>query len=587
MSFFEAMFGDDFPDAFARDGRSCKSKRTLLDLPAEILEVICQSLSKLDLKRLRLTSRELAGMVELRIDRVYISPNRANLDCLNNILNHPSYCLQVQELVWDDARLEQLPTFDVFRERIGSDQAKARVALEDHLSTLFQNNAEDDAEFESIGVQDCLQDDGELTDIGKAILLSANDEKSKDIIANRAAIMSVEDSYVLYQKVYQDEGEIVKRGWDVTALQRALEQLPNVRRITITSEIWRPWHLIPTYDTPFHRALPAGFRKPSVWPWVDRSHIDSPDLFALDESAQHLPAKWRGYSIIMSSLASRPVPNLQEFVLDTGSENIGLPKELFASPNLDYTNSIQVFSTIPLKKLQLSIVEHPIRGELRDRNIDDIGLLKGVISVTPNLEDLDLKWSLSPNYQDESFDEFFDESFLRARCPGLKNIALRHARLSHDWLYHVITSLGNLVSVTLDKIYIETRTYREVSIFHRFQQHYAGRCFRGPNFTWIEYLRDPADPESVQLRTSKLWAVVDDELDAFLYDGGELPFESLFQGGAQGALLKADFGWIMNGRDPTVHISKSNESIVAAIAMRNPWPIDGSTATVHPQWRIY
>ncbi|KAF1927981.1 uncharacterized protein M421DRAFT_12687, partial [Didymella exigua CBS 183.55] len=353
MSFFEAMFGDDFPDAFAHDGRSCKSTKTMLDLPAELLEIICQYLSQLDVKRLRLTSGGLAEKVELRIDRVYVSPNRANLDCLKNILDHPRYCLQIQELVWDDAQLRHLPAFDIFRDHIESDQAKARVALEDHLSTLFRSNAEDEAEYESIGVKDCIQDDGELTEIGKAILLNANDEKSKTIIASCAASMSVEDSYVLYQKLYQDEREIVKREWDVHALQRALEQLPNLKRITITSEVWRPWNLIPVYDTPFHRALPAGFRKPSVWPWVDRSHLDTPRPPAFDESIQHLPAEWRGYSVVMSALVSKSVPTLQEFIVDTGHENVGLPKQIFALPTLDSTKSIRVFSTTPLKKLQL------------------------------------------------------------------------------------------------------------------------------------------------------------------------------------------------------------------------------------------
>ncbi|KAF2631004.1 hypothetical protein BU25DRAFT_325212, partial [Macroventuria anomochaeta] len=453
MSFFEAMFGDDFPDAFANgDGRSCKSRKTLLDLPAEILEIVCQSLSKLDIMRLRLTSRGLAEMVELRIERVYISPNRANLECLNTILNHPRYHLRVEELVWDDAQLEDYPTFEKFREALQSDQEKARAALEDHFSTFFQSGDGNDSEYESISVEDCIQEDGILTHIGKAILLSADDKKSRDIIATHAALMSVEDSYVLYQKLYQDEKEIIKRGWDVAGLQRAFTQLPNLRRITITSEVWRPWNPIPSYNSPFYRALPPGFRKPSVWPWVDRSHLDSPQPFYLDRSKQdvsehHLPAKWRGYSIIMSSLVASPATHLQEFVLDVGNETIGLPHELFALPNIDYTNTIRVLSTTPLKKLQLSFIEHVTSGYSGPASAD-IDLLMYVISAAPYLEHLDLKWNTLPHQTNSPF----ADGFLEQNCPRLKHVALRHAKIASAWLYNFVTNSENLEIVVLDKI---------------------------------------------------------------------------------------------------------------------------------------
>lgn len=569
MSFFEAMFGDDFPDAFAHDGRSCKSNKTLLDLPAELLKIICQHLSGLAIKRLRLTSRDLAEKVELRIDRVYVSPNRANLDCLNNILDHPRYSMQVKEIVWDDAQLDQVPTFDMFRDWIKTDEAHARLALEDHLSTLFENNTEDEIEYKSIGVQDCLQDDGDLTDIGKAILLNANDERSKNIIVGRAVLMSVEDSYDLYQKLYQDEREIIKRGWDENALLRALRQLPNLRRITITTEVWRPWTVMPLYDTPFRRALPTGFRKPSVRPWTDWTLSETfRGELVRDGILQNYRTEERGYSILMSALASRPAFQLQELVVDTGCENVGLPPNLFVFPKLDQPNTLQVFSALPLKRLQLSIVEE---GGMYEGPRGT--LLGSMLSVIPDLEDLDLKYNVPFPYGEAW--ELFDVNDLQTHCPRLKNLALRLARTSNTWLFDVITSLENLNYVLLDRIHIGFNE-SEGDIFHRLQQRYAGQFPRGPRFTWIDALCDHIKADSRPFHTSRWLGAVDEDLDAFLYHGGEYPLTWLEREigiyNAPRLVIRPNIGWIVDARDPTFRIRNTEASASRAMAMRS-WPV--------------
>ncbi|KAJ8116434.1 hypothetical protein OPT61_g2135 [Boeremia exigua] len=585
MSFFEAMFGDDFPGTFALDdGRSCKSKRTIFDLPSEILEIIYQTLSSMDIKRLRLTNRMLAETVELRIDRVFISPNRANLDCLSGVLNHPRYCLRVQEIIWDDSQLDEYLTLEKFRERLESDQEKAKTALEDHLSTPL-GGEDHGASHESIGIEDCIDEDGSLTHIGKAILLGSDDKRSADMIASHAASMSIEDSYALYQKLYQDEKEIIKRAWDVAGLQRALTQLPNLRRITLTSEIWRPWIPIPTYDTPFFRALPAGFRKPSVWPWICCHHSSSVDPPRYNTSTQRLSAKWRGYSIIMALLVSYPVSNLQEFVIDTGQETIGLPQELFALPNIDFRNTIQVLSTASLKKFQFSLVEQ-ITG-LPDRDFSgalsvDIDLLEHVISVMPHLEFLDLKWRSLSQHGCNSF----PGGFLQQSCPRLKHLSLRYTKLTGRWLYDLIVGHKSLETVVLDKVEFIDHGPDSISaheeVFSRLREHYASMCLRGPKFTWIEHItRHPTDRLA---HTCTHWVVIDEELDAFLYDGAISPWlwESL---PSQIQTPKDLPGWIMDGRNSS--FSKRRSEALSVVGTRNPWPTDCSMSNVHHDWRTY
>src|SRR4051812_43119994 len=74
LDFMEGLFGDEFPEAFG--SRAMKSSKSILDLPAELLALVCEDLSRLDIKRLRLSNRHLGANVDLRIDRIYVSPNR-------------------------------------------------------------------------------------------------------------------------------------------------------------------------------------------------------------------------------------------------------------------------------------------------------------------------------------------------------------------------------------------------------------------------------------------------------------------------------------------------------------------------------
>lgn len=582
MSFFQAMFGDDFPDAFANgDGRSCKSRKTFLDLPAEVLDIVCQTLSNTDIKRLRLTSRELSRTVQLRIDRVYVSPNRANLDCLNSILNHPQYRLRVNEIVWDDAQLDEYPTLQHFCQALDYDSETARVDLEDHLQLLIRSGCSDNTDCETINIEDCVQEDGKLTDIGKVVLLRANDRKSRNIIASNAAKMSVEESYVLYQKLYQDEKEIIKRGWDTNGLHRALMELPNLKRVTVTSEVWRPWNLIPAYDTPFFRALPASFQKPSLWPWIDRPEYPQPlpHLRERDQSiGQRLPTEWRGYSIVVSSLITYHVPHLQEFIVDTGSEVIGLPPQFSTLPYVDYTDTIRMLSTTGIKRLQLSLLDHP-GTKYGNTNYADMDPLEHILSAVPHLEHLDLKWSLPPRQVRLLFS--FNEDFFERKCINLKYIALHHAWVTRRWLFNLITTTRKLETVVLDKIWLyngarENPFQCRDNLFERIRNHFAAECLRGPKFTWIEQIwclwfdYSPGEP--------KHWQVLDDELNAYLYDGAEKPWEKPWatrdRTPEQRDVLKPGFGWIMYGRDSTFRKDR-REMISGGFLPRNPWPLAG------------
>jgi hypothetical protein len=137
MSFMEGLFGDEFPDAFASGG--VKGNKSIQDLPAELLAIISQDLSKLDIKRLRLSSKHLATNVDLRIDRLYVSPNRTNLECLKKILDHPRHRLKIIEIVWDDAQLDEYADLESFRNALIIDENEKRTAIEEMLDLAIRD----------------------------------------------------------------------------------------------------------------------------------------------------------------------------------------------------------------------------------------------------------------------------------------------------------------------------------------------------------------------------------------------------------------------------------------------------------------
>ena len=489
--------------------------KTILDLPAEMIAIVCQSLSNRDIKQLRLANAELAERAELRIDRVYIAPNRADLDCLNHILDHPIYRLRVREIVWDVGQLIEFPQFDHFHEALWRARWCAKMALSTYAHvSLWSSKWKDLDPLRFVG------DDGRLTGYAKEVLGATDDPTYQAILArdhaemmNNAATMSEEESYVLYQKLCQDEREIIRRGWDVNGLQRALTELPNLQRITLANGTRRSWNVFPTYETPFSRALPAILRSIKSWAWSDAT-------FDVTEVAGHLPSTYRGYSILVSSLAANPPPNLQEFVMDPEHDWMaGLPSSFLQATNIDYANTLRMLSGSQIKELRLSI-----RGSNILPHDDESVLLQNIISAAPCLESLDLGFTEVKIPDDTP--ALFDAGSLHRWCSNLKHITLRAMDVDIAWLFEVITQTAGLQTCVLNMIHIllenfDTEHFAEDVLFSRLKTHFSAASYRGPRFTWIH------TTTNVELFAHiKVCEVLDDHLNAFVYDGGDTPFYS-------------------------------------------------------------
>ncbi|KAL1798651.1 hypothetical protein ACET3X_002688 [Alternaria dauci] len=541
MSFMEGLFGDEFPEAF---GGGAQNKKTITDLPAELLEIVCEHISKLDIKRLRLASKHFASSVYLRIDRIYVSPNRANLDYLHQILAHPTYPGRVREIVWDDALLREYSTLEGFRAAIIADERETTRSIERRLEEAMEIYGDGNPEYQSLEMGDLLQD-GRLTEPGKEILLRYDDMFSRDVLARNAAMMSIEDSYALYQELYRQEQELMEQGIDAMALHQALAGFPNARRMTITTDVWPAWNIMPRYNTPYHRALPLGFRKPPVWPWL-RSFEEAEGMYKMwhpratdpPKTGKPVPEGHRNYNVVVSAILAMSDPHIEEFIVESEHQARLYHHCDLTESSRNYQLTKQMFQRTRLKHLKMTF------SPPNDYLMSPEGLtnLKTLLEELQHLEHLDLGINDSRSGRTWRFFLRFNPipETMRLR---LRSLTLRNVKLSEEDLSNMFTTSPALQHVTFHDCFQRMRPGCEWPfLFRQLREYYHGQVnISKPSFTVVA----PLGREYSQL--------VDEEVDAFLYGDGdaECPFVNLPPRPGANA-LKPYMGWKVWNRDWSV-----------------------------------
>lgn len=551
LSFMEELFGDDFPEAFTDDkGIAFKSRKTILDLPAELIAMIAEHMSKIDRKRTRLASKHMSMSIDPIFERVYISPNRANLLTLRNIMQHPRYSKQVEEIVWDEAQLDHYPTLETFEAAVRRDGNQAQGKLESLFEQVISSGASPEFADQTLELDDFF--DGELlSETGKSILLQYDDAFARQVLVRDASPMTIEESYDIYKKLYDEEQKIMSQDMDAEAFQRALIELPNVRRVTLTSEVWRPWHSEPLYQTPFYRSLPPGFQKPPVYPWLgyDRrlteSQVKYRNKVLSEGKVDHLHTAWRGFRIVSNVLADANSPQIEELIFDTGNEPSGVSYQLFHAPNTDFDTFYRLAQHQPLTRLELSINTFTL-PLLQPYPYLWNGAIESLLGELHHLRHLDFDPHCNVRHHHKAGStptkdllELFPATVLRQ----LQTFALRNFWVSGPSLYKLIMHMPNIEHITLDNVMTfknhPNYGWRSM-VFDPLKKAYAHpKAPCRPRFTWKYPLgfKELSDQFKVHL--------IEEELDAFLYDDGECPF------GDESSGLVGFPGWIVDDRDPT------------------------------------
>ena len=507
----------------------------LASLPIDVFYLICDCLPQGDLKKVRLLNRTISKLVRLRFTRVFLSPNKTNINAFRGIAKSDDFRSQVREIVWDDARLK-------FYNR-------QRLSLHDSamLGEDLRLGCADTVSQEEKGFEHFEHD----------VECDEADVDEKEMLARRVELwganfneMSLEDCFTVYNDLYDEQQEIIESGEDVETLLLGLTSFPNLERITVSSEAWRFKPLFPKFSTPFFRALPPGFRMPLPWPWLgddDRETAEDEDPFEKlklpwDEAHQ----EWRGYQIVISALLfSYPNHSVRELITDTNFERTGLSHQLFASDqqNVGYATTLQLFATVPLTRLELCLNVHT--AEETSFSCFHNGLLRKALSHLSALKHLMLCTSIyhdtmrdiiNDNNTDTPWihiDELIPLEFFQTR---LESLHLRNFFLHGKSLLVALEQLKSLSAVHLDSLTLtEEFTWRE--FWHQAKNELTTRWRPDqPTVTFMYQLFSP----HARLDISA-------ELAAFLYGDEECPF-------AENLPMHATVGMVVNDWEPESRI---------------------------------
>lgn len=183
-----------------------------LSLPVDILCLVSDHLTQRDLNKSRLVNRALHKLVSLRITRVFLSPNRTNIDTFCDIASS-AFRTQVREVIWDDAKLEfydrqKLSKFDALQsgEEFRSEGGVIHITLQEKTFQHFVKTIKEQAE--NLGEEEAA--------VRMEELWGSNPKK-----------MTIEESFDLYNSFYDEQQAIIKSREDFETLTLGLASFTN------------------------------------------------------------------------------------------------------------------------------------------------------------------------------------------------------------------------------------------------------------------------------------------------------------------------------------------------------------------------
>ncbi|KAH7140069.1 hypothetical protein B0J13DRAFT_609188 [Dactylonectria estremocensis] len=200
-------------------------------------------------------------------------------------------------------------------------------------------------------------------------------------------------SWNYYQKLIQQQDEVLASGADIDAFRYGLECFPSLTRITITLATYG-FPFLPLHQTPMIRSFPYGFNYliPRTWPTIEH---DEPEAHLWNNegpSDEEIKNKWRGFRVITRILAQE-LHNISEFIVNVHCLNTGLNCHIFDQPNEEYNNFVKMLQRPGFRHLHLSLLV----GGLEDQDWSSYrnGYLQLALAEAKDLEHMSLHTNVS------------------------------------------------------------------------------------------------------------------------------------------------------------------------------------------------
>lgn len=469
-------------------------------LPLEVCRHICADLTNRDIKNLRLACRFLNLNCTLHFPRIFISANPVNVKAARCIAEQDAYRRQVVEIVWDDARL-----------------AKPKPQRTAAYRDISWSDEDDCPRWFAKACRDNLNRLEQYTD---------RDVDRPAIVERRhqlAHLMSLPNSWMAFLQMRFQEERVVETEADTQAFRYVLARCP-VRIVTVTPAA-HGLLFTPLYQTPMIRRFPMGFNYaiPRGWPtqWGHTSSWLVPPSWR--EAKEKVKNKWRGFRIVTRVLAEGQ-HNVEELRFDVHTLTTGLNSHIFDAPCDELADLTAVLARPGFRRLNLSLQVGGMRnsGWLCYRS----GLLTEALGKAVDMEHFSLHADVTElDNVPRGWSPATDFVPLRQLFPIYKWPRLRHFGLSRflvtkaDLLSFLAALPDTLRTLELSNLgFLDDTSYEDLLELMRDT---LGWIHRAPEAR--PRVSMTVDTFSYSTPGRNVW--LDNEVNSFLYEGGDCPFE--------------------------------------------------------------
>ncbi|KAK2813003.1 hypothetical protein FQN50_001025 [Emmonsiellopsis sp. PD_5] len=408
-------------------------------LSNELLYTIFDNLPNSDIKNIRLTSKFLYIVTPLKLDRVFLSSFRKDIDTLRSIAAHPVYSRQIKEIVWDDTRLE-VPRLE------SAEYVQKQAMILDSAQSLLDNLVASAAT--SMEQQDYLRHD---------YLVTVYDR-----------LVRWDRGFFLLIRLREEQQSIIDSYEDIETFRFALTAFPHLRRVTIAGHWYRQDGQPHRFLTPLMRSLPSWLR--DTWP---HCCLEDSSRFKRCPHYGRVEPVPRIYHAAIRELC-KSTRLISEFVVDPPGQGVCIYDnfDILSRPNEDFSTFIQRH---PLTTLEYTLdLYNPTRTHWsfhRNRNhlnshwskILNHGLLKANLSCLDQLE----HFTLSSNWRSTNYCHVRDTlrltNLLPAGCwPNLRSFSLCRFPLRLDELIQFLSALPTpLLSLKLSLVFFPEMAWEQ------------------------------------------------------------------------------------------------------------------------------
>ncbi|KAJ5135335.1 uncharacterized protein N7515_004613 [Penicillium bovifimosum] len=383
-------------------------------LPLELWGCIESHLSNADIKSLRLTCKQLSNIVFLRFNRVFLSANPLNIEVFRNIASHDKYRYQVNEIIWDEARLRRGPP-----RRTQFDEV--------HPHELLSDEENDDNPYEWAGIYGkhptrytkemterhgyeeehaCPKWFRNACEENLFVMQWREDHNvdRPDHIARREQVLAqpwLGERWQYYQQLLRQQEDVLASQSDLEAFTFGIKQFPALKRVTITPSAHG--HLIsPLYQTPMIRAFPKGFNYPIPRGWLYARTVRWPAAAYSWNQYPELRDRYRGFRTAMRVLANEP-NSVSELVMTSNGILTGINCRIFDEPCEEYDHFATVLKKPGFRRLDIAL----LAGGLYDEDLEACwrsllgGRLRRALGEAKDMEEFRLH---------TPFDEFLNDN---------------------------------------------------------------------------------------------------------------------------------------------------------------------------------